>query len=360
MTNFFQRLQLFIGKPKVGAFYIVLFLTMRSFAVSVMIVCVVGMCAFTATSGNYIPDGWPRPVYDFKKHPLQENKILLGRKLFYETLLSRDNTISCNSCHTQYNAFTHADHSLSHGIGGQIGTRNSPALMNLAWSGSLMWDGAIQHIDKQAKTPINNPIEMDENMDTVVARLNSRVLYRSMFYKAYGDSLASESRVLEALSQFMLTMVSANAKYDRVIHGNDTFTQREANGYALFKQHCNSCHTEPLFTNGKFENNGLIPDAALNDCGRAKISGKVSDSFKFKVPTLRNVEVTYPYMHDGRFRNLQMVLFHYSEQVHNSNTLSSKLPGKLSLSESQKADVILFLKTLTDEQFLKDKRFTDN
>lgn len=333
---------------------------MKAIGVICVLACLVGLFSFSAETDNYTPVGWPKPRYDFRKHPLADAKVQLGRKLFYETLLSRDNTISCNSCHTQYNAFTHADHSLSHGIGGQIGTRNSPALMNLAWSASLMWDGAIQHIDRQAKTPISNPIEMNESMDTVVERLNARFSYRSLFFNAFGDSVVTEDGVMEALSQFMLTMVSANAKYDRVMKKADTFTAREANGYALFRQHCGSCHVEPLFTNGGFENNGLKPDASLYDCGRAKVTGKKADSFKFKVPTLRNVEVTYPYMHDGRFRNLQMVLFHYSEQVHPGATLSHKLPGKLLFTEVEKADIILFLKTLTDEQFLRDKRFAEN
>lgn len=333
---------------------------MRLLIIFCVIGCVVALLSFSAGSDSYVPAGWPKPRYDFRKHPLSDNKVQLGRKLFYETALSRDNTISCNSCHTQYNAFTHADHALSHGIGGQIGPRNSPALMNLAWAGSLMWDGAIQHIDKQAKTPINNPIEMDVSMDTVVARLNGMAAYRAMYYQAFGDSSVTEDGVMEALSQFMLTMVSANAKYDRVMRKADTFSLREARGYAVFRRHCNSCHTEPLFTNSEFENNGLMPDTSLNDCGRAKVTGKKADSFKFKVPTLRNIEVTFPYMHDGRFRNLQMVLFHYSEKVHASATLSAKLPGKLALTEEEKVDMILFLKTLTDEQFLHDRRFAGN
>ena len=137
----------------------------------------------------------------------------------------------------------------------------------------------------------------------------------------------------------------------------DSFTTREANGYKLFRAHCSSCHPEPLFTNGKFENNGLPPDDSLRDKGRSNITGLDRDDLKFKVPTLRNIEVTYPYMHDGRFKNLQMVLFHYTENIYQSSTLSNKLKRKLNLSEQEKGDIIMFLKTLTDEDFLKDKKF---
>lgn len=331
---------------------------MRKLLVIAIMGVVVGLLSFRNSLDGYTPKGWPKPVYDFKHHPLKQEKVELGRRLFAETLLSRNNTISCVSCHLQYSAFTHSDHTLSHGIDGRIGTRNSPALMNLAWSNSLMWDGAIQHLDQQAKSPISNVLEMDCNMDTVVARLEAEEDYRAMFSKAFGDSLVTAERVMQSLSQFMLTMVSANSKYDRVMNGADTFNEREAHGYTLFKQHCAACHKEPLFTNGEFENNGLMPDTSMKDYGRVKVTGKAVDSFKYKVPTLRNVEVSYPYMHDGRFRNLQMVLFHYSEKVYASSTLSRKLPGKLSLTDKERTDIVVFLRTLTDEAFLRDKKFT--
>ncbi len=331
---------------------------MRKLLVIVSIGLVIGLLSFRRTSDTYTPKGWPKPVYDFKHHPLSQEKVALGRRLFAETLLSRNNTVSCVSCHLQYTAFTHADHTLSHGIDGRIGTRNSPALMNLAWNKEFMWDGAIHHLDEQAKAPISNVLEMDCSMDTVVARLSANAEYKELFRNAFGDTLITADEVMQSLSQFMLTMVSANAKYDRVMNGIDTFSEREAHGYALFKQHCAVCHKEPLFTNGEFENNGLVPDTSLKDYGRAKTTGKASDSFKYKVPTLRNVEVSYPYMHDGRFRNLQMVLFHYSEKVYASSTLSRKLPGKLSFTDKERTDLVVFLRTLTDDTFLRDKKFT--
>ena len=325
----------------------------------IAVIAAVGLLSFGRKHADsfVIPQGWPKPVYNFKKNPLNEQKIELGKRLFNETLLSRDNTISCNSCHAQYTAFAHTDHSLSHGIEGKIGPRNSPALMNLAWSNNFMWDGSVTRLDLQVEKPITNPLEMDETMAHVVAKLRATRNYPDLFYRAFGDSLITGEMVMQSLSQFMLTLVSANAKYDRVMQGADTFTRREASGYNLFKQHCSACHTEPLFTNGQFENNGLIPDESLADFGRMKITHNASDSLKFKVPTLRNIEVTYPYMHDGRFRNLQMVLFQYAEHIQQSPTLSDQLQRKLELTEQDKGDIIQFLKTLTDEAFLKNKKF---
>ena len=198
---------------------------------------------------------------------------------------------------------------------------------------------------------------MGDDMANVVKKLQASPSYPGLFYSAFGDSVITGDAVMQSLCQFMLTLVSANAKYDRVMRGTETFTPRETNGYKLFTAHCSSCHTEPLFTNGRFENNGLEPDDSLRDIGRMKVTGLVEDSLKFKVPTLRNVEVTYPYMHDGRFRNLQMVLFQYTEKVCQSRTLSEKLRRKLVLNEQQKGDIIMFLKTLTDEEFIKNTKF---
>lgn len=305
-----------------------------------------------------VPDGWPTPVYNFKKNPLSEKKIEIGRMLFYDPVLSKDSTISCSSCHLQYTAFTHVDHDLSHGIADRIGTRNSPALMNLAWSRSFMWDGAVNHLDVQALAPISNPLEMDESIANVVYKLQRSKEYPSLFYEAYGDSIITGEHVLKSISQFMLTLVSANAKYDRVKSGEDTFTAREATGYKLFQKHCSSCHTEPLFTNQQFENNGLAVDETLKDNGRMAITKKAADSLKFKVPTLRNIEFSQPYMHDGRFKTLSQVLNNYIRGVQKSATLNPKLEKGIYLTNTEKADLIAFLLTLTDKEFLYNPKFS--
>lgn len=299
-----------------------------------------------------VPQNWPKPHYDFTKNPLSESKIELGRKLFYDPILSRDNKISCASCHSQFNAFTHVDHALSHGIEDKIGTRNSPALMNLAWHKSFMWDGAINHLDMQALAPIGNPLEMDSKIEHVVAKLQKSTIYTKLFYQTFGDSMITGEHTLKAISQFMLTLVSANSKYDSVMRRETEFTVHEKKGYKLFLKQCSSCHTEPLFTNLEFENNGLHVDKTLNDCGRMNITKDAKDSLLFKVPTLRNIEFSYPFMHDGRFKKLSEVINHYTSGIQQSKTLSKQLQKKIVLTSNDKADIIAFLLTLSDKEFL--------
>ena len=316
------------------------------------------VCAFELHESLFeVPINWPKPSYDFRKNPLSADKIELGRHLFYDPILSKNNQISCASCHSQYNAFTHVDHDLSHGIDDRIGTRNSPALMNLAWHSSFMWDGAINHLDMQALAPISHPDEMGENIETVVQKLQQSKTYPSLFYKAFKDSTITGEHTLKAISQFMLTLVSSHSKYDSVMRKQTQFTAKEKNGYSLFRKHCAACHTEPLFTNLQFENNGLDVDSTLNDYGRMKISKNKNDSLKFKVPTLRNIEFSYPYMHDGRFKTLAAVLKHYTGGVKPGSTLSVHLQKPIVLSSNEKVDLTAFLLTLTDKSFLFNPKF---
>lgn len=315
--------------------------------------------AFVAFENDFftIPKNWPKPAYNFKKNPLTESKILLGRVLFYDPILSRNNTVSCANCHSQYTVFTHVDHALSHGIDDRIGTRNSPALMNLAWHQSFMWDGAINHLDMQALAPISNHDEMDESMKHVAEKLQVSTIYPTLFYQAFGDSLITGEKTLKAISQFMLTLVSANSKYDKVMRKEENFTLQEENGYELFKENCASCHSEPLFTNLKFENNGLPVDSALNDVGRKKITQNNKDLYKFKVPTLRNIEFSNPYMHDGRFKRLADVINHYTKGIQNHHNLAAQLHKPILLTSNQKVDLTAFLLTLTDKEFLFNPKF---
>lgn len=305
------------------------------------------------------PLDWPEPVYNFKKNPLDSATVQLGRVLFYDPVLSSDSSVSCASCHSPYNAFTHVDHALSHGIKDRIGTRNSPVLVNLAWGKSFMWDGAVNHLDVQALAPLENHVEMDETLSHVLQKIGKQEKYKRLFKSAFHSESITGERFLKAISQFMLTLVSSNSKYDQVMRGENNlrFTEQENKGYVLFKEHCASCHTEPLFTNQTFQNNGLARDSILQDIGRMKITQKSSDSLKFKVPTLRNIERSAPYMHDGRYRSLQMVLFHYSSDIHSSVTLAPQLRNGINLKEEDKRNIIAFLKTLTDETFLNNKQF---
>jgi cytochrome c peroxidase len=298
------------------------------------------------------PDYFPQPAYNFKNNPLSEETIELGRVLFYDPILSRDNTISCASCHSPYNSFAHSDHDLSHGIDDQIGNRNAPALFNLAWQSTFMWDGAINNLDMQALAPISHPMEMDESIQNIVLKLQQKEIYPGLFKKAFGDTLITGEYVLKALSQFQLTLISANSKYDHIKKGEDKFNEQESRGYDLFKRNCNSCHTEPLFSNYSFANNGLIVDTTLNDFGKYVITRQSKDSLLFKVPSLRNLKFTSPYMHDGRFKKLNEVLNHYISGIIKTETLDSLLGDPIELSSNDKADVLAFLLTLNDTDFV--------
>ena len=307
-----------------------------------------------------VPAGWPKPAYDVAKNPLTTAGVALGRQLFYDPLLSSDTTISCASCHLQATGFAHVDHQLSHGIFGRIGKRNAPGLMNLAWSTSFMWDGGVNHLDMQPINPITSPDEMNETMGNVVKKLNNSPKYRKLFNQAFGDSLVTGQKVLLSLSQFVLTLQSYNARYDRYVRkepGAD-LTIQELNGHRIFRLHCNTCHTEPLFTNHGFANNGLPVDTGLMDIGRMSITQKPSDSLKFKVPTLRNIQFTFPYMHDGRFKKLLDVVNHYTTGIQSSNTLDRQLQQPIVLTHEEKIDLVAFLRTLTDRDFLFDPRFS--
>ncbi len=307
-----------------------------------------------------IPKNWPKPVYDFSKNPLTEEGFQLGRHLFYDPILSRDSTISCASCHLQATGFTHVDHRLSHGINGKIGTRNSMTIMNVAWNKTFMWDGAVNHLDVQPLAPMTSEVEMDEQLIHVVKKLNANPKYRSLFEKAFGDTVVTGQRTLLALSQFTLMLKSANSKYDKYIRNESggEFTDQEKNGLALFRTNCASCHSEPLFTNGKFENNGIDPDDSLADNGRMKITHDKKDSLCFKVPTLRNIQFTQPYMHDGRFKKLLDVVNHYTDGIQVSPTLSTELKKPIQLTSNEKIDLVAFLLTLTDKEFLYNPRFS--
>ena len=310
----------------------------------IFLTLMIGLMSFTDIKVIRLPypDHFPNPTFDFQKTPLDSTKILLGRILFYDPILSKDNSISCASCHSPYNAFAHTDHDLSHGIYDAIGTRNAPALFNLAWQNEFMWDGAINHIDMQALAPISHPGEMGSSINEVVSTLNASNAYKELFQKAFGEKTISGAKVLKALTQFQLTLVSANAKYDKVKMGKDSFTLQENNGYLLFKKNCNTCHQEPLFSTYQFANNGLPVDTTLNDFGRWRVTGQTKDSLHFKIPSVRNLSYSYPYMHDGRFKTLLEVLNHYTEQ-------------KIPLTSNEKADIISFLITLNDADFVFDK-----
>jgi cytochrome c peroxidase len=310
------------------------------------------------------PAHFPTPVYKFENNPVTKNGFELGRKLFYETLLSADNTISCGSCHIQTAAFTHHGHTVSHGILDRLGTRNAPPVMNMAWNTSFMWDGGIVDMDLLSVAPITNHLEMDETMPNVLNKLRNSSTYPALFKKAYGSEEITTAGFLKAISQFMAMCVSSKSKYDSVMRNEPgvAFTAAELAGKALVTTKCGGCHNEPLFTDHSFRNNGLIP-SAVNDEGRFMITNDLADRYKFKVPSLRNLAYTAPFMHDGRFLTLDAVLDHYSNGVQPMSTLDPLLKQQNStgilLTAQERSNILAFLQTLNDRSFLFDKRFSE-
>ncbi len=280
-----------------------------------------------------IPKGWPKPSKDiFAKNPLTEEGFQLGRKLFYDGRLSKDGNIPCASCHQQFAAFANYDHDFSHGFNNSFTRRNAPPLFNTAWMKELHWDGAINHIEVQPLAPMTATNEMAETLENVLKKLNADTAYRRMFKAAFGDATINSQRMLKAIAQFTGSIVSCNSKYDKVKRGEASFTMSEEQGYQVFKANCNSCHTEPLFTNNTFRNNGLDINKTLADFGRMTITGNAADSLKFKVPSLRNSYLTAPYMHDGRMAGLQQVIEHYRNGINNDQPTLDTLLKKRILS----------------------------
>ncbi len=304
------------------------------------------------------PSNFPEPVYNLGSNEITKGGFELGRKLFYDPRLSRNNTISCGSCHIQSSAFTQHGHDVSHGIDDRLGRRNSPPIMNLAWMPSFMWDGGIFDLDLQPVVPITSHEEMDETVANVLEKLRNHAAYPAMFKKAFGTEEINTARTMKALSQFMVMCISSESKYDSVQRGQSTFTVQEQEGYVLYQQKCSHCHAEPLFTDNSFRNNGIA--IGLNDdVGRYEVTLNTADSYKFKVPSLRNLEFTAPYMHDGRFYTLPAVLDHYSSQVQATPNLDPFLDDPagrgISLSNDEKIKLLAFLKTLSDRKFITNQ-----
>lgn len=305
-----------------------------------------------------IPAGFPAAQYNLAANPLTKEGIALGKKLFYDGKLSKDGNFPCASCHQPFAAFATFDHDLSHGFNNSFTTRNAPALFNLAWYKEFHHDGGINNLEVQPLAPLTATNEMAETVDGVVTKLKNDNDYRQLFKKAFGDDEINSQRMLKAITQFMVTMVSANSKYDKVKRGEAAFGFYEDRGYVLFKAKCASCHAEPLFTDLSYRNNGLTANDFLKDYGRMRITGNKSDSLKFKVPSLRNLQFSFPYMHDGRFSTIEQCVEHYRSGVTKSSTLDPALANNgIPLSTVELVDIVAFLRTLTDSSFINNPQF---
>lgn len=321
-----------------------------------------------------VPDYLPGPVLN-PENPLTEEGIQLGRKLFYDPILSRDSSMACAGCHLQQLAFTDGLPKAI-GIRGEAGRRSAMSLVNMAFNPrQFNWDGGAASLEEQAIIPVEHILELDADWDMVVEKIRRHQRYPQEFRAAFGVNRASEINrdlVVKAIAQFERTIISANSRFDKIVYKNEGFfTELEQEGFELFfiefispnELHpgCSHCHNAPGFTDNQFHNNGIEDVASLldfPDLGRGEVNGNVFDNGKFRSTTLRNIEVTGPYMHDGRFQTLEEVIEHYASGGHGTENKNPNVSG-FELTPRKQEALIAFLKTLTDEEFLTDPRFSN-
>ena len=324
---------------------------------------------------------FPNPEWP-EDNPLTEAGVELGRMLFHEKRLSGDNTQACADCHAQSSNFSDPAR-FSIGIAGVEGERHSMVLSNLAWhvhhDGShghgFFWDGRATSLRQQVLQPIEDAVEMDAELDQVVEKLSGMAVYPDQFARAFGTPEVTTDRMARSLEQFLLTMVSNRSRYDQWLMGEVELTESELRGYDLFFDEfdpfnpevsgadCAHCHSGLDFTSHQFVNNGLDSEEDMADIGYMATTGEDGDKGKFKVPSLRNVMVSAPYMHDGRFSTMDEVLDHYDHGAVSSPSLDPMMQYNvdygLGLSAEDRADLIAFLHLLTDGEFLVDPAFSN-
>ncbi|OAV42978.1 hypothetical protein A3850_016995 [Lewinella sp. 4G2] len=322
-----------------------------------------------------VPDYLPRPVLD-ADNPLTVEGIELGRRLFYDKIMGRDSAFSCSECHKQELAFTDG-RALAEGIDGRVGRRSAMSLVNLVFNGNgFNWDGSSGKLWEQAIHPVENMLEMDEEWENVLTRLRKHEDYRRRFRAAFGIDRPSElnrEMVAKAIAQFESTIISADSHFDRVVYQNtEFFTEEEQLGAdSLFfvedvplgalHPGCGHCHNAPAFGDDRFKNNGLDDVANLDDFpdkGFGDVSGSRFDNGKFRTPTLRNIALTAPYMHDGRFATLEEVIDHYAAGGHGVENEDPNITG-FPITDRQKAALVAFLESLTDETLINNPNFSD-
>ena len=302
-------------------------------------------------------------------NPLTNEGVALGKKLFFDKILSGDETQSCATCHIPKKAFTDSQQ-FSIGIDGKSGTRNAMPLFNLAWNFDerFNWDGKEFGLEKQAFEPVTNPIEMHANWKTIEQKLQNHAEYPVLFQQAFGTSKIDSTLVTKALAQFERTLISGNSKFDQFLRGETTLTPEEQNGFNVFMEesrgdcfHCHGNQNNPIWSDNQFHNNGL--DSSFTDLGLGAVTGDPNDNGKFKTPSIRNLAFTAPYMHDGRFATLEQVINHYSEGLQPSTTIDPLMKkvnqGGVKLSVKDKSDLKSFLLTLTDFDFINNPDFQD-
>jgi cytochrome c peroxidase len=308
-----------------------------------------------------IPAGLP-PMSIPSDNPLTVEGVDLGRRLFYDNILSANNTMNCGSCHQLNRFFVDSNKRFSVGIDNIEGTRNSMPLFNIGYSKGFFWDGGATSLEAQVAGPITNPIELHDNLENVVGKIQRHPLYPSLFKKAFGSDKITTRNLFFAIAQFERTLLSANSKFDQWRQGKAALTEAEQRGLNVYldekKGDCVHCHTfGSTFTDYEFRNTGL--DSIPIDKGRGLITLNPSDDGKFKTPSLRNIELTAPYMHDGRFPSLESCIEHYNKNYNltpNLDPVIRDLP-KNRMTNQDVQDLVAFLKTLTDFSFLNNKAF---
>lgn len=323
-------------------------------------------------------------VYQFEKidyfpeMPISEDNLVteqgvaLGRLLFYDPILSRDSTFSCVSCHLQENAFA-SNEQFDKGLDGELMRRNTMPLFNLAWYEGFFWDGRANAIETQVFHPVRDVKEMDLTWEEAEKRIRRSSFYPTYFYEAFGSFEIDSVKIANAIAQFERTMISANSKFDQVLRGESYLTTDEYEGFGLMnnqvKGNCLHCHVTDgngLGTTGRFANNGLDTASypySFKDIGRMESSGKHEDAGVFKIPSLRNLAFTAPYMHDGRFQTLREVLDFYSSGIQPSFSIDNKMAfahqGGIRLTEEEKDKILMFLATLSDSSFIIDPKYSN-
>lgn len=286
---------------------------------------------------------------------------MLGEKLFHDPILSSDYSISCASCHKPQFAFADTA-AFSVGVGGKLGTRNTPSAMNMAMREHFFWDGRAASLEAQVSGPISNPVEMNLPFKQAVLRVRHHDAYRKLFWQVY-RRLPDSLHIVKALAAFERSLETFNTPNDRWLNDlPNGLNEEQLRGRELFmgnRTRCFDCHFTPDFTADEFRNIGLFNGTSLNDSGRYLITRKHDDIGKFKVPGLRNVAITAPYMHNGQFKTLREVIDYYNEPdvvIPNAINRDTMLPKKMNLTESEKNALEAFLIALTDEQFVSQQK----
>lgn len=304
-------------------------------------------------------------VFIPEDNPLTREGVELGRRLFYDPFLSGDQTQSCGSCHSPKFGFTDNGNKVSEGIRGDLGTRNAMPIFNLIWNSSFFWDSRAETLRELALMPIENPLEMDEDVDNLLVRLNVHELYPSLFKRAFDVEEIKDEHLAKALEQFLLTIVSDNSKFDKFNRGELSLTETEQLGFDKLKvKGCFNCHSTSLFHDNQSHNTGL--DQVVTDKGKGGANHINSDLGKFRTPSLRNIMLTAPYMHDGRFATIDEVLTFYDQDVHiNAQNITGdtrkflEIGMRNRLMDFEVEEVKAFLHTLTDRDMVDDERFQD-